>query len=71
VLREEGGFRLAGGGLAERVSAAGGDDDARARALDELLRQTGLLDRLRRAGARDGSPILVGDEAFTYHPDEE
>ncbi len=65
VLREEGGFRLLGGGLCERVGAAGGDEAARARALGELLRESGLLDRLRRAGARAGSPILVGDVSLT------
>jgi GTP-binding protein len=69
ILREEGGFRLVGGGLLELVAGAG-DEEAQARALDGVLRDSGVLDRLRRAGARDGAAVLLGDERFTYHPDE-
>jgi GTP-binding protein len=70
ILREEGGFRLTGGGLVERLQAVAGSEEERARALDAMLRQSGVLDRLRRAGARDGATVALGDERFTYHPDE-
>ena len=69
ILREEGGYRLVGGGLLELIASAG-DEAAQARALEELLRESGVLERLRRAGARDGAPVMLGDERFTYHPDE-
>jgi Obg family GTPase CgtA-like protein len=70
ILREEGGFRLTGGGLTEMIAAAPGGDEERARSLERLLAESGVLGRLKRAGARDGTPILLGDESFTYHADK-
>ncbi len=69
ILREEGAYRLVGGGLLELIAGAG-DEAAQARALEDLLRDSGVLERLHRAGARDGAPVLLGDESFTYHPDK-
>ena len=63
ILREEGGFRVSGGlvELAEGVDAASaGRGGARGR-----LAERGVLGALRRAGARDGDEILLGDVRFT------
>ncbi len=46
--------------------AASRDDAAALEALDDALRERGVLRALARAGARDGDEVQLGGETFTY-----
>jgi Obg family GTPase CgtA-like protein len=45
------------------------DEAADVRELGRRLEELGVTDALRRAGARDGTVVAVGEETFSYHAD--
>ena len=66
ILRDDGVLRIAGKEAEAEIarrSAAGPANVA------EWLEAVGLVDALRRAGARAGDEVAVGDERFVFAPD--
>ena len=68
VLREEAGFRVVSAELEALAAGLDVDDEADVRRLGEELEALGVAAALRRAGAREGDAVAVGDERFTYAP---
>ena len=67
LLREEGALRVASPELELVVQTLDPEREADVRELGRRLDELGVTDALRRAGARDGTVVAVGEETFTYH----
>jgi GTP-binding protein len=68
LLRDEGILRVAGRDLEQLVSRHDPESEEGALALAKAIEEAGLASALRRAGARSGDEIAVGDHRFTYVP---
>jgi GTP-binding protein len=69
LLREEGGFRVVSADLERVVSKLDPerpDDVAR---IEQALDELGILGALRRAGAREGDAVAIGERRLVYVPD--
>jgi GTP-binding protein len=69
LLREEGGFRVVSADLERVVSQLDPDRPDDLARIEQALDDLGVLGALRRAGARDGDAVTIGDRRLVYVPD--
>jgi GTP-binding protein len=68
IFREEGALRVASADLEAQLETLDAGNDADVADLTRRLESLGVVDALKRAGARDGTTVTIGDEQFTYRP---
>ena len=68
LLRIEGGFRVASDDLERAVATL--DPERHADALGDLLEKAGVLGALKRAGARAGDEVVLGNLHLNYVPEQ-
>ena len=66
ILRDDGRLRIAGREVEETVARLAGA--GRHHDLEAWLVEIGLIEALRKAGAKSGDEIVVGEEEFSYEP---
>ena len=66
VERSEDGFRVHGAALERLVAKANLDNEEAVVYLQQVMERAGVSEALRRAGARPGDPVLVGDQEFEF-----
>jgi GTP-binding protein len=66
ILRDDGVLRIAGKEAEDEISRRAAEGPA---PVTEWLEAVGLVDALRRAGARAGDEVAVGDERFVFSPE--
>lgn len=62
-------FRVAGESLERLIAVTDLDDDSSLLRLQRQLARIGVELALRRAGAKEGDEVRIGDEAFTFYPE--
>jgi hypothetical protein len=66
ILRDDGVLRIAGKEAEAEIARRAAAGPAN---VAEWLEAVGLVEALRRAGARAGDEVAVGDERFVFAPD--
>ncbi len=69
VIREEGGFRVAGDLVERMVGRIDLDNDEAVARLQRKLRAAGVDAALAAAGCREGDTVRIGEAEFTYSDD--
>ena len=69
VIREDGGFRVAGEVVERMVGRIDLDNDEAVARLQRKLRAAGVDAALAAAGCREGDTVRIGDAEFTYSDD--
>jgi GTP-binding protein len=70
VIREDGGWRVAGRGVERWVQETDLDDDRQVARLQRRLIEEGVERQLARAGARRGDEVRILDRAFEFLPED-
>ena len=66
VAREDEGFRIVGAALERLVAKTELSNDEAVRYLQEVMERAGVSDALRRAGARPGDAVVIGEHEFEF-----
>jgi GTP-binding protein len=66
VVREGEAFRVAGAALERLVAKTELSNDEAVRYLQEVMERAGVSDALRRAGARPGDGVVIGEHEFEF-----
>jgi GTP-binding protein len=66
VAREGEGFRVSGGALERLVAKTELSNDEAVRYLQEVIERAGVSEALRRAGARPGNTVVIGEHEFEF-----
>jgi GTP-binding protein len=66
VAREDEGFRIVGAALERLVAKTELSNDEAVRYLQEVMERAGVSEALRRAGARPGDAVIIGEHEFEF-----